>query len=149
LRFLRFRFHNTKMPTQHPSLTSFNQQIINWNQITKSSLLYSTVLHYNLYCCYLPVNCRHIANSIRTHGTGILNTMVNLTFQLLKSRLGTFSQFLYDETIKSRLAKDAAFFREQRVALHHQYPFTRSFKTLKGLTHEMNILLNSYFLSVR
>jgi hypothetical protein len=61
--------------------------------------------------------------------------MVNLTFQLLKSRLGTFSQFLYDETIKSRLAKDAAFFREQRVALHHQYPFTRSLKTcnFKGI----------------
>jgi hypothetical protein len=73
--------------------------------------------------------------------------MVNLTFQLLKSRLGTFSQFLYDETIKSRLAKDAAFFREQRVALHHQYPFTRSYKTviLKGLNHEMNILSNRYF----
>jgi hypothetical protein len=56
--------------------------------------------------------------------------MVNLTFQLLKSRLGTFSQFLYDETIKSRLAKDAAFFREQRVALHHQYPFTRFVKNM-------------------
>jgi WASH complex subunit 7 len=61
----------------------------------------------------------------------VLNTIVNFSFQFLKSRLVTFSQFLYDEHIKSRLAKDAAFF-----TLHHQYPFTR-FSAFFLLSHAL------------
>ena len=54
---------------------------------------------------------RHIANSIRTHGTGIMNTTVNFSYQFLKKKFGIFSQFLFDDQIKSRLAKDARAFK--------------------------------------
>lgn len=52
------------------------------------------------------INIRHVANSIRTHGFGIMNTTVNFTYQFLRGRFFTFSQFLYDDHIKSRLIKD-------------------------------------------
>lgn len=51
------------------------------------------------------INIRHIANSIRTHGTGIMNTTVNFTYQFLRKKFYIFSQFLYDEHIKARLLK--------------------------------------------
>ena len=52
------------------------------------------------------ISIRHIANSIRTHGTGIMNTTVNFTYQFLAQKFQIFSQFLYDDHIKSRLIKD-------------------------------------------
>lgn len=42
---------------------------------------------------------RHIANSIRTHGTGIMSTTVNYTYQFLRKKFYIFSQFLYDDHI--------------------------------------------------
>ena len=62
------------------------------------------------------INIRHIANSIRTHGTGIMNTTVNFSYQFLRKKFGIFSQFLFDDQIKSRLAKDARFFKENSHA---------------------------------
>merc|ERR1711967_106136 len=41
------------------------------------------------------ISIRHIANSIRTHGTGIMNTTVNFTYQFLAQKFQIFSQFLY------------------------------------------------------
>ena len=74
------------------------------------------------------INIRHVANSIRTHGTGIMNTtvrsvtgeltpplvlhsmysapsQVNFTYQFLRKKFYIFSQFMYDEYIKARLLK--------------------------------------------
>ncbi|CAG5126289.1 unnamed protein product, partial [Candidula unifasciata] len=61
------------------------------------------------------INIRHVANSIRTHGIGIMNTTVNFTFQFLRKKFFIFSQFMYDEHIKSRLIKDWKFFRENHL----------------------------------
>ena len=52
------------------------------------------------------VNIRHLANSLRTHGPGMANTTINFTYKFLCSKIHLLSQFLYDEQIKSRLAKD-------------------------------------------
>ena len=51
------------------------------------------------------IHIRHIANSIRTHGTGIMSTTVNFVYQFLGKKFFIFSQFLYDDHIKSRLMK--------------------------------------------
>eukprot|EP00795_Rhopilema_esculentum_P002021 gene2021-17582_t len=64
------------------------------------------------------INIRHIANSIRTHGTGIMNTTVNFTYQFLRKKFYIFSQFLYDEHIKARLLK---------------YPFERAENFNRGI----------------
>jgi len=72
------------------------------------------------------INIRHIANSIRTHGAGIMNTTVNFTYLFLMRKFRVFSQFLYDDHIRSRLIKDTRFYRESRTELNNQYPFERA-----------------------
>ena len=52
--------------------------------------------------------------TFRTHGTGVMNTAVNFSYQFLRKKFIVFSQFLFDEQIKSRLTKDIRFFRENR-----------------------------------
>ncbi|KAJ7414790.1 WASH complex subunit 4 [Willisornis vidua] len=79
------------------------------------------------------INIRHIANSIRTHGTGIMNTTVNFTYQFLRKKFYIFSQFMYDEHIKSRLIKDIRFFREIKDQNDHKYPFERADKFNRGI----------------
>ena len=74
------------------------------------------------------ISIRHIANSIRTHGSGIINTTVNFTYQFLRKKFVVFSQFLYDEHIKSRLSKDLKFFKENKKALDQKYPLDRAAK---------------------
>lgn len=63
------------------------------------------------------INIRHIANSIRTHGIGIMNTTINFTYQYLRKQFYIFSKFLFDEHIKSKLIRDIAFFKENKAAL--------------------------------
>eukprot|EP01126_Amoeba_proteus_P057914 TRINITY_DN7419_c0_g1_i3.p1 TRINITY_DN7419_c0_g1~~TRINITY_DN7419_c0_g1_i3.p1 ORF type:complete len:624 (-),score=114.97 TRINITY_DN7419_c0_g1_i3:112-1983(-) len=64
---------------------------------------------------YLSViGIEHIANSIRTHGTGICSTAVSVTYQFLKEKIHLFSQFLFDELIKSRLYRDGITIAESR-----------------------------------
>jgi len=72
-----------------------------------------------------------IANSIRTHGTGIMNTTVNFTYQYLRTMFDSFSQFLFDEHIKSPLTKEIRFFHELQVEsgskVSKNGPITKSF----------------------
>ncbi|EDO43986.1 predicted protein, partial [Nematostella vectensis] len=79
------------------------------------------------------INIRNIANSIRTHGAGIMNTTVNFTYQFLRKKFFIFSQFLYDEHIKARLVKDIRFFKDAKEELSQKYPFERAEKFNKGI----------------
>ncbi|XP_076756339.1 strumpellin and WASH-interacting protein isoform X1 [Xylocopa sonorina] len=76
---------------------------------------------------------RHIANSIRTHGTGIMSTTVNFVYQFLRIKLHTFSQFLFDEHIKSRLMRDIRFIKTQRENGATPYTYERAEKFQKGI----------------
>lgn len=44
----------------------------------------------------------------------LLFLQVNFTYQFLRKKFYIFSQFMYDEHIKSRLIKDIRFFRETK-----------------------------------
>ncbi|GJQ84460.1 hypothetical protein Trydic_g21021 [Trypoxylus dichotomus] len=79
------------------------------------------------------INISHIANSIRTHGIGIMNTTVNFTYQFLQNKFHVFSQFMFDELIKSRLLKDIRFFAENKTELDRMYPFERAEKFNFGI----------------
>ncbi|XP_047508769.1 WASH complex subunit 4 [Pieris napi] len=79
------------------------------------------------------INIKHIANSIRTHGTGIMNTTVNFTYQFLKNKFYTFSQFMYDEQIKSRLIKDLRHFKEACGEHGNMYPYKNADRFNKGI----------------
>jgi len=78
------------------------------------------------------INIRHIANSIRTHGIGIMNTTVNFTYQYLTKQFYIFSQFLFDEHIKAKLIKDIAYYKESKVSLNQKYPYERAEKFNRG-----------------
>lgn len=79
------------------------------------------------------INISHVANSIRTHGIGIMNTTVNFTYQFLQNKFFMFSQFMFDEHIKSRLLKDMRFFAENKASLNQMYPYERAEKFNFGI----------------
>ena len=62
-----------------------------------------------------------------------MNTAVNSTYQFLRKKFAIFSQFLYDEQIKSRLTKDIRHFRQNVTTLEHKYSFERANKFHKGI----------------
>jgi WASH complex subunit 7 len=74
------------------------------------------------------LHIRHVANCIRTHGTGIMNTTVNHVYKCLLKKLSVVSQFLYDDHIRSKLHKDIKFFAEQKHALNGRFPVKRAEK---------------------
>ncbi|KAJ8910819.1 hypothetical protein NQ315_004679, partial [Exocentrus adspersus] len=79
------------------------------------------------------INISHVANSIRTHGIGIMNTTVNYTYQFLRNKFYIFSQFMFDEHIKSRLLKDLRYFTEHKNELNQMYPYERAEKFNSGI----------------
>lgn len=79
------------------------------------------------------ISIRHIANSIRTHGNGIMSTTVNFVYQFLRAKLHTFSQFLFDEHIKSRLIRDIRFIKSQRESGATPYTYEKAEKFQKGI----------------
>ena len=72
------------------------------------------------------ISIRHIANSIRSHGIGIVNTTINYVYQYLTKKLEVVTTFLYDDHIKSRLKREMKFFNESQEDLDHEYPFERA-----------------------
>ncbi|XP_050426323.1 WASH complex subunit 4 [Adelges cooleyi] len=83
---------------------------------------HSTSKHLN------TINIRHMSNSIRIHGTGILSTAVNKTYRLLHGKLNLLSQYLYDERIKSKLKKEIMLLLETQKTNDMKYPFERAEK---------------------
>ena len=68
-------------------------------------------------------NIESISSSIRQHGSGMINTTVNFAYQFLSQKFFVFSQFLFDDYIKSHLAKERRFFRKARGELGNRYPY--------------------------
>uniref|UniRef100_A0A1I7XQL9 MYND-type domain-containing protein n=1 Tax=Heterorhabditis bacteriophora TaxID=37862 RepID=A0A1I7XQL9_HETBA len=70
----------------------------------------------------------HMANSLQTHGMGVLNTSVNITYQLLRKKFAIFNQFLANEHIHAQLQKDIRYFDENRENLRKMFPVKRAEK---------------------
>jgi WASH complex subunit 7 len=62
------------------------------------------------------IRINNIANSLSTHGFGIINTTINFVYQFLRKKLSIFSQVVYDERIKSRLTREMKILRENVAA---------------------------------
>eukprot|EP00397_Hematodinium_sp_SG-2012_P001672 GEMP01001677.1.p1 GENE.GEMP01001677.1~~GEMP01001677.1.p1 ORF type:complete len:860 (+),score=189.69 GEMP01001677.1:751-3330(+) len=77
------------------------------------------------------VGLTHITNSVQSHGLGIVNTSVNATYQFLKSKMQTVSQFLCDDVIKSRLLADRRWFCDFRKSSSAAFPFERALETMR------------------
>jgi len=78
-----------------------------------------------------------------------MNTTVNFIFQFLKQKFVIFSQFLYDDHIKSRLYRDFRYFKENKDSLNNKYPHTRATEFNKeirklGLTAKKESYLDQF-----
>jgi hypothetical protein len=61
--------------------------------------------------------------SIRTHGVGIMQTVMKKMFKFIANQINNLStNFLLDPTIKNLLSKDAKLFRKSKDKLRSMYP---------------------------
>ena len=76
-----------------------------------------------------------ISCSIRQHGLGILNTTVNYTYQYLSKKFHIFSQFLFDDYIRSHLAKEKRWFKKHHKEpdVDNKYPYLRAMTFVKDI----------------
>jgi len=135
------------------------QQGLDVLEVMRNIHIFTARYHYNLNAQFFVENdtetrhlnsitIQHIANSIRTHGLGMMNTTINFIYQFLVQKFMTFSQFLFDDNIKSRLIKDVRYFTKEKKSLDNKYPYTRSehfIKSIKRLgQHEGTDFLNQF-----
>ena len=84
------------------------------------------------------IGIKQLADSIKTHGMGILSTTVNAFYKYLAKKVNHFNKFLYDDNINSPLIRERNYFREASESddfINH-YPFQRAealYKEVKKL----------------
>ncbi|XP_065576943.1 WASH complex subunit 4-like isoform X2 [Artemia franciscana] len=122
-------------------------------EIIRNINIFATHYVYDLFSqCFIErqsesrflttIGIRHIANSIRTHGSGIINSAVNHAYLFLRQKFQILSQFLFDDQIKSRLVKDLKMTRENREQATTAetfekftivYPYVKAEKFVRGI----------------
>jgi len=69
------------------------------------------------------LNISHVADSLRTHGTGVMNTTINFTYQFLVRKSKIVSEFLFDDHIKSKLIKLYRSFRDTKHETNSRFSY--------------------------
>jgi len=57
--------------------------------------------------------------SIKTHGVGVMGTVVNTFYQHLVKKINIFNEFLYDEFIHNPLLQEQRFYRKNKEKLNN------------------------------
>ncbi|XP_063704330.1 WASH complex subunit 4 [Culicoides brevitarsis] len=134
-KLLNFKFSLTTTADHLPTQTL--EQGLDILQIMRNINVFVTKYLYNLNNQifieqssnnkYLnTINITHVANSLRAHGSGIVNTTVNFTYQFLRNKFQVFSQFMFDQHIESRLLKEAKYIKDLADADSKPYPYERA-----------------------
>jgi len=79
------------------------------------------------------IGVQQIMNSLYTHGIGIINTLVNVSYHFLAQRIKIISQFLMDEYIKSSLIIQKRFWLEHKEELGNKFPYDKAEKLLNDI----------------
>ncbi|AIN98758.1 WASH complex subunit-like protein [Leishmania panamensis] len=109
---------------------NLNEQVF----IQRPSLTPSKHLH--------TLSTRHIANSIRTHGIGVMNTAVNHVYKYLLKKMVVLSHFLHDDYVRSHLLKDARVVRQRKEQQQSvKYPVEQAEQLIRemdrlGVSHD-------------
>lgn len=77
------------------------------------------------------IGIEQIADSIHTHGLGIINTNVNSVYKFILKKFSVFSQFLFDELIQSPLIREERYFKENKEKCNGRFPFERAESLIK------------------
>jgi len=77
------------------------------------------------------LSIKNVAESIRTHGTGITHAVINSVYKYLAQRFQIFSQFLYEDHVKSLLLKEKQANAAEEV--YEEYPIARAMQFLQEM----------------
>lgn len=115
-------------------------------QIMRNIHIFVTLFNYNINQQFFiekkadkgskhlnTINVHSIANSIRTHGTGMMNTCVNFTYQFLAQKFYIFREFLCDPYICSYLSSEKRYYNNNDKKLNHQYGYQRAYEFTKDI----------------
>jgi len=64
--------------------------------------------------------------SIKTHGIGVMGTVINTFYQFLVKKLNVFNEFLYDDFIRQPLMQEDRYWRKKKNKLGNMYPYERA-----------------------
>lgn len=64
--------------------------------------------------------------SIKTHGIGVMGTVINTFYQFLVKKLNVFNEFLYDDFIRQPLMQEDRFWKKKKNRLGNMYPYERA-----------------------
>jgi WASH complex subunit 7 len=64
--------------------------------------------------------------SIKTHGIGVMGTVINTFYKFLVKKLNVFNEFLYDEFIQNPLMQEQRWYRKNKEKTKNQYPYERA-----------------------
>ena len=104
-------------------IRNINNFVTQYNYNLQSQI-FIEVTKENNYVTVIGV--QQILNSLCTHGIGIVNTIVNKTYQFLVSRIKVISQFLFDEYIKSSLMIEKKYWNDNKERIQNLYPYDRA-----------------------
>eukprot|EP01016_Furgasonia_blochmanni_P026262 TRINITY_DN2796_c0_g2_i7.p2 TRINITY_DN2796_c0_g2~~TRINITY_DN2796_c0_g2_i7.p2 ORF type:complete len:348 (-),score=114.55 TRINITY_DN2796_c0_g2_i7:2772-3815(-) len=71
------------------------------------------------------ISIQQIADSIKTHGLGVINSQINAVYKFILKKFNVFSQFLYDDLIQSPLIRELRFYKDKKKHLG-RYPYERA-----------------------
>ena len=64
--------------------------------------------------------------SIKTHGIGVMGTVIYTFYKFLVKKLNIFNEFLYDEFIHNPLMQEQRFYKKNKEKLGNLYPYERA-----------------------
>ena len=79
------------------------------------------------------ISVSQLLASIKTHGVGILGTVINQIYKFLIKKFSIFSEFLFDDIINSNLLREQRLYHKNKDKLNGQYPYERAEKLSKDI----------------
>jgi len=77
------------------------------------------------------IGVNQMVASIKTHGIGVMGTVVNTFYKFLVKKLNIFNEFLYDEFISNPLMQELRYYKKHKNDLNNMYPYERAENMMK------------------
>ena len=123
--------HEVFLPSQNLSQGKDILDII--RNLRKFTLKYTHNLHNQIFIeigqesNYVNiVGVKQILNSLYTHGTGIVNSVLNKAFGYISKTTSSLLEILFDDYILSYLKEEKTFWDENKSKINYNYPMERA-----------------------
>ena len=110
--------------------------------------IFIEIAHDSTYANILGV--KQILNSLYTHGTGIVNSVLNKAFGYISKTTRPLLEILFDDYVLSYLKEERNFWNENKSKINYYYPLDRALKLrTKLLTLDENKKLNQILKAIQ